>query len=50
MIEKMTTFLFAVSSAILVLGLIICQLRMFDKKHPNAEMLARIYQMITSRA
>jgi hypothetical protein len=46
----MNTFLFAVAAAILVLGLIICQLRMLDKKHPNAEMLARFYQMITSNA
>jgi hypothetical protein len=45
----MNIFILVVGAAILVLGLIIFQLRMFGKKHPNAEMLMRLYQMITSK-
>jgi hypothetical protein len=37
-------------AAILVLGLIIYQLKQFGKKHPNADLLAHFYQMITPDA
>jgi hypothetical protein len=39
-------YLFISSAAIFALGLIIWQLTVFRKKHPNAEMLIRLYQMI----
>jgi len=45
-----TSILFVIGAAILVLVLIVWQLRLFDKKHPNAEMLIRFYQIITSKA
>jgi hypothetical protein len=44
----MNTFLLVSGAAVLVFALIICQLKVFREKHPNAEMLARLYQMITS--
>jgi hypothetical protein len=44
-----TFILLVIGAAILVLGLIVWHLRLFAKRHPNAEMLARFYQMITSR-
>ena len=43
---KMNTFLLILGATILVLGLIGCQLKTYRKKHPNAELLMRIYQMI----
>jgi hypothetical protein len=43
----MNTFLLILSAVVLVSGLIICQLKAFRKKHPKAEMLADLYQMIT---
>jgi hypothetical protein len=44
----MNAILLVLGAAILVLGLIICRLKMFRKKRPNAEVLVRFYQMITS--
>jgi hypothetical protein len=44
-----TFILLVIGAAILVLGLIVWHLRLLAKRHPNAEMLARFYQMITSR-
>jgi hypothetical protein len=46
----MNTFLSVLGSAMLVVGLIICQLGRFKKKHPNAELLAHFYHMITPKA
>jgi hypothetical protein len=45
----MNAFLFVLGAAGLVSVLIICQLKTFRKKHPNAEMLARFYHIITPK-
>jgi hypothetical protein len=45
----MKPFILVIGAAILVLGLIICQLKMLGKKQPNTEMLTRFYLMITSK-
>ena len=42
----MNTFFLILGAAVVVLGLIICQLKAFRKKHPHAEMLADLYQII----
>jgi hypothetical protein len=45
----MNTLILVTAAAILVLGLIICQLKLLGEKHPNAEMLARFYQIIAPK-
>jgi hypothetical protein len=42
----MKTFLWVFAVVVLVAVLINYQLKTFRKKHPNAEMLMRFYQMI----
>jgi hypothetical protein len=44
--NHMHAYLFISGAAIFALGLIILRLKVFRKKHPNAEMLIRLYQMI----
>jgi hypothetical protein len=43
----MNTFLLILGAATFVSVIMLCQLKAFKKKHPNAKLLIRVYQMIT---
>jgi len=45
-LSKMNTFLLILGASIFILVLLIWQFKTIGKKHPNAEMLVRFYQMI----